>query len=278
MGIPHNVTWGPSFSHKWGATAILPGKFGGNVVAPIDGAASDYPYRWVTVGGEGTSSSNWQETAEKDIISSNALGMAFDEEGGVLTSDARAWILKMRKVHPTWTFVYVPACGATMEKYDPAAGSCDFIAPMMYYSNDDSYPRMDLTLGEGNVAGCIARVQEAGWPNARTILTYQSFDAYRTSGHPDGAGGGTGPGNGRCYGCAKGPGNFEGTNLMATLGKLLGNYSVTVNYWNTNNVTMQGPYAGVLGWPSQCGGGMHRCWPEMDQRNTQIVLDNYKRT
>jgi hypothetical protein len=46
---------------------------------------------------------------------------------------------------------------------------------MMYYSNDDSYPRMDFASGEGQVAGCLKTVQEAGWPSSRTILSYQVF-------------------------------------------------------------------------------------------------------
>jgi hypothetical protein len=46
---------------------------------------------------------------------------------------------------------------------------------MMYYSNEDSYPRMDFASGEGQVAGCLKTVQEAGWPSSRTILSYQVF-------------------------------------------------------------------------------------------------------
>ena len=56
------------------------------------------------------------------------------------------------------------------------------------------------------------------------------------------------------------------------MGKLLGDHSVTVNYYTGNNVTLSGPYAGVLGWPAQCGGAGNRCWPEMDRKNTQVVL------
>jgi hypothetical protein len=133
MGLPNVETWGPSFSHKWGATAVLPGKFGGAVVAPVDGNITQYPYRWVTVGGAGTSSSKWQDTAEKDILSAGATGCAFDEEGGVSAAAAKPWILAMRSKHPHWTFVYVPQCGTTIQKYDPASGGCDYVAPMMYY-------------------------------------------------------------------------------------------------------------------------------------------------
>jgi hypothetical protein len=105
MGIPHSKTWGPSFSYTWGATAVLPGRFGNPAPAPINGSASNYPYHWVTVGGADTSSSDWADTAEQDILNTGARGLAFDEEGGVVSSEAKAWILKMRKKHPSWTFV-----------------------------------------------------------------------------------------------------------------------------------------------------------------------------
>ena len=108
MGVPHTKEWGPAFGSSWGATAILPGKFGGTAVAPVEGDIKDYPYRWVTVGGAGTSSGNWQETAESDILDAGALGAAFDEEGGVTAKAAAPWILKMRKKYSKWTFVYVP--------------------------------------------------------------------------------------------------------------------------------------------------------------------------
>ena len=39
---------------------------------------------------------------------------------------------------------------------------------------------------------------------------------------------------------------------------------------------MQGPYAGVLGWPAQCGMGDGRCWPEADQSNLNAVMDGAK--
>ena len=73
MGIPHNKTRGPSFSFTWGATAVLPGRFGGNAVAPINGDDNKYPYHWVTVGGADTKSSNWEETAESDILKTGKL-------------------------------------------------------------------------------------------------------------------------------------------------------------------------------------------------------------
>ena len=88
----------------------------------------------------------------------------------------------MREKHPSWSFVYVPECGAEISKYDPDNGSPDYIAPMMYNSNHDSYPRMDLSIKPESpfVAECLTKVHQAGWPAARTILTYQSFDVYRT--------------------------------------------------------------------------------------------------
>lgn len=295
LGIPASKTWGPSFSHKWGATAILPGKFGGTAVAPVDGKMSDYPHRWVTVGGAGTQSGDWQKTAEDDIIAAGALGCAFDEEGGVSAADAKTWVKSMRKKHADWTFVYVPQCGTGIDAYDPAGGGADFIAPMMYYSNGDSYPGMDITQGSGNSGDCMTQIQSAGWPASRTILTFQSYDAYRVSGHGGavsanataaaarpvlrgGAKGallsGGGDGNGfrgsdACDGCV--PGTSEGNGLLQTLGKLLGDHKITVTYWGTASVTLQGPYAGVLGWPSQCGGSLHRCWPAMDETNLKTV-------
>jgi len=220
------------------------------------------------VGGADTSSGDWEDTAEKDILEAGALGCAFDEEGGVSAKSATTWIKKMRSKHPTWSFVYVPQCGTPIDSYNVAAGSCDFVAPMMYYSNGDSYPGMDFTQGSGNTADCLDTIHKAGWPASRTILTFQSFDAWRTSGH--GPGGGSGPG-GSCTGCVTAA--TEGVGMLKTLGKLLTDYKVTITYWGGATVTLQGPYAGVLGWPAQCGGGQRKCWPEMDEVNFKIVAE-----
>ena len=317
MGLPHTPDWGPSFRHSWGATAVLPGRFGMNAVSPTDDLAL-YDYAWVTVGGDNTESGDWQKTAEADIESVGAKGCAFDEEGGVSAKTAQPWVLQMRAKHPAWTFVYVPQCGLPIMAYDPAAGGCDFIAPMMYYSNEGSYPGMDITQGSGNSADCIAQIQKAGWPAVKTVLTFQSYDAYRVSEHGSASasaaaassnsnataaavaapstrqqrpamrgallsgGGGGGSANSSsssggfrgaeaCTGCI--PGSSEGDGLLKTMGKLLTDYAITVTYWGTASVTLQGPFAGVLGWPSQCGGAMHRCWPAMDEKNIKIVVN-----
>ena len=273
-GVSNVKTWGPSFSKNWGATAILPGKFGGSAVAPVDGDIASYPHRWVTVGGAGTSSSGWEQSAEADILAAGALGCAFDEEGGVSAATAKPWVKQMRAKHKDWTFVYVPQCGTGVDSYDPASGGCDYIAPMMYYSNGDSYPGMDLTQGSGNTADCLRQIQQAGWPESRTILTFQSFDAYHVSGHSRTGRGGVAValrGSAGCIGCV--PGKTEGEGLLKTLGKLLTeDFSVTIQYWGTANVTLRGPYAGVLGWPAQCGGPLHRCWPAMDKANLEVVV------
>jgi hypothetical protein len=285
MGCPSSSTWGPSFGKSWGSTAILPGKFGSSGVAPVEGDMKDYSYSWVTVGGADTSSGGWEKTAEQDIITAGAKGCAFDEEGGVSASVAGPWITAQRANHTDWTFVYIPQCGTEILKYDPANGGCDYIAPMMYYSNGDSYPNMDFTTGGGNVADCLAKIQEQGWPAAKTILTFQSFDAYRLGGNSTHstpqqlaaqknetqAMGHVLSGRG-CTGCAKG--GSEGEVLLKTIGKLLGDYSVTIDYWGKSpGLTLRGPFAGAIGWPSQCGGAGRKCWPAMDQHNLDIVLN-----
>ena len=238
--------WGPSFKGSWGANAILPGKFGKDDVAPIE-EGHNYRYHWVTVGGQGTDSADWQETAEEDIINAGAKGCAFDEEGGVSADDAAPWIQEMREKHPSWSFVYVPECGASISKYDPDNGSPDYIAPMMYNSNHDSYPRMDLSIKPESpfVAECLTKVHQAGWPAARTILTYQSFDVYRTR---------------------------KESELMKLFGQLLNKKSITL----PSGETLKGPYAGALGWPSQCGAGDLRCWPAADEANLKVLLSSYK--
>jgi hypothetical protein len=239
-------TWGPSFKGSWGANAILPGKFGKDDVAPIE-QGHNYRYHWVTVGGQGTDSADWQDTAEEDIINQGAKGCAFDEEGGVSADDAAPWIQEMREKHPSWSFVYVPECGAEISQYDPDNGSPDYIAPMMYNSNHDSYPRMDLSIKPESpfVAECLTKVHQAGWPAARTILTYQSFDVYRTR---------------------------KESELMKLFGQLLNKKSITL----PSGEVLQGPYAGALGWPSQCGAGDLRCWPAADEANLKVLLKAYK--
>ena len=49
------------------------------------------------------------------------------------------WIKSMRKKHPHWTYVYIPQAHDDMVSYDPKNGP-DFVAPMLYYSNYNSYP------------------------------------------------------------------------------------------------------------------------------------------
>ena len=239
-------TWGPSYLASWGANAILPGKFGKDEVAPIEEGA-DYHYHWITVGGQGTDSADWQETAEQDIVNAGAKGCAFDEEGGVKVSDAMPWIMEMREKHPSWSFIYVPECGAEVSQYDPDNGTPDYIAPMMYNSNHDSYPRMDLSIKPESpfVAECLTKVHQAGWPAARTILTYQSFDAYRTRADSE---------------------------LMTLFGELMNKKSITL----PSGEVLKGPYAGALGWPSQCGAGDLRCWPAADEENLKTILKSYK--
>ena len=67
----------PSYSHEWGATAILPGRFGGPEIAPIYGTGDDYKYYWLTYGGEDTDSRSWMETAEDDIKRAGASGATY---------------------------------------------------------------------------------------------------------------------------------------------------------------------------------------------------------
>jgi|TARA_B110001469_G_C9522285_1_gene259916 hypothetical protein len=39
---------------------------------------------------------------------------------------------------------------------------------------------------------------------------------------------------------------------------------------------VQGPYAGVLGWPAQCAEGDRRCWPDADKANMKEVMKGAK--
>ena len=78
------------------------------------------------------------ETVEQDVLESGAKGVAFDIEGGVTTKDMLAWIKKMRPKHPEWTYVHVPDTAEGPVTWNPEEGP-DFVAPMMYYSNYNSY-------------------------------------------------------------------------------------------------------------------------------------------
>lgn len=251
----------PSYNHMWGGNAVLPGRFGGSGVAPILGEGSDYQYYWITFGGEDTDSADWADSAEQDIIDAGANGAAFDIEGGVTAEGMMDWIKTMRKKHPDWTYVHVPKSGINTFSdgtyahdyvgYDPEGGSPDFVAPMMYYSNYNSYPKMDISnpssAGASEALAALKDLREAGWPASRTILTYQSFDAARA----------------RTTGL---------TTLLPLLGKLLSSdFEYDVINWG-EKITLKGPYAGVLGWPAQCGYSDRRCWPEADQSNMVEVL------
>jgi len=247
----------PSYSHAWGSNAILPGRFGGGVASPIVGSGKDYTYHWLTVGGQDTDSKSWMETVEHDVLEAGAKGVAFDIEGGVTTKDMLAWIKTMRPKHPDWTYVHVPDTAEGPVTWNPEEGP-DFVAPMMYYSNYNSYApypkiggHMELEQG-GESANVLKKLhEEAGWPSSRIILTYQSFDAARSraAGH---------------------------TGLLPSLGQLLGNTSLKVSIYG-EPYTFTGPYAGVLGWPAQCGvdGSSSRdgrCWPEADRTNQLEVI------
>ena len=159
------------------------------------------------------------------MLAAGANGAAFDIEGGVETTDMLRWIRKMRPQHPEWTFVHVPDAAQPALQYDPHDGPT-FVAPMMYYGNYNSYPTMHLEQG-GEAARVLKNLHDAGWPSSRIILTYQSFDAGR----------------------ARTEGN---TTLLPLLGQLLGNFSKEVDIYG-ELFRLQGPYAGVLGWPAQCG-------------------------
>ena len=194
----------PSYSHEWGATAILPGKFGGGTLAPIHGVATDYRYFWLTFGGEDTDSTSWMDTAENDIVKAGAHGAAFDIEGGVTPKDMHEWIQDMRAKHPTWTYVYIPQAADKMVAYTDDGP--DYVAPMLYYSNHNSYPALDISKNneKSESINALLKLHKAGWPASRTILTYQSFDACRSRVHGD---------NG----------------LLPLLGKLMGDRTLTLN-------------------------------------------------
>ena len=256
MGGTGPKNWGPSWSTKWKTpiNAILPGKFGNNKIADGDGT---YKYKWITVGGEGTSPTGWFKTTEQDIISAKATGCAFDMEG-INQTDVKNFVTSMRPLHPEWTYVYVPECGAKIST--PAElgfRKNDFIAPMMYYSNFGSYPtpmNINCIKGGGNAAVCLGKdiLINGGWLPNQIILTFQSFDAYRTR-------------------------DNGGTSLLKLLGYLLTeNSSYEINgYSGDPPFTLKGPFAGVLGWPAQCGGGGCPCYPPIDEWAIDIVYESY---
>ena len=104
-----------------------------------------------------------------------------------------------------------------------------------------------VNTGASEALAALKRLLDVGWPPSRTILTYQSFDAARV----------------------RASGQLIG--LLPFLGKMLGNTSVdVVNYGD--RFTLQGPYAGVLGWPAQCSSSDRRCWPDADRANVKLIL------
>ena len=60
--------------------------------------------------------------------------------------------------------------------------------------------------------------------------------------------------------------------LLPLLGKLMGDHSVMMKVYG-EPYELKGPYAGVLGWPAQCGAGDNRCWPEADHMNLKAILE-----
>ena len=59
---------------------------------------------------------------------------------------------------------------------------------------------------------------------------------------------------------------------MKLFGQLLNKKSITL----PSGETLQGPYAGALGWPSQCGQGDERCWPDADKANMEEIMKGQK--
>ena len=140
------------------------------------GKAGNYNYFWLTFGGQGTNSKGWEVSAEQDVLDAGAKGAAFDMEGGVQRDAVFKWVAEMRKKHPEWTYVHteasnpspnphlnpnhrpnpnpnpdpnqvhVPQAHDSPIPYKPEnQGLPDFVAPMLYYSNFDSYPDMDIS-------------------------------------------------------------------------------------------------------------------------------------
>ena len=103
---------------------------------------------------------------------------------------------------------------------------------------------------QSEAVAAMKELMDAGWPASRTILTYQSFDVARVRAIGD-------------------------NEMLPFLGKLLGDFSAELTIYG-EKFTMQGPYAGVLGWPAQCGMGDGRCWPEADQSNMNAVMEGAK--
>ena len=190
------------------------------------------------------------ETAEDEIIRAGAHGAAFDIEGGVTQKDMHAWILQMRAKHPTWTYVYIPQAADKMVGYTDDGP--DYVAPMLYYSNHNSYPALDISKynEKSEALNALLKLRKAGWPASRTILTYQSFDACRARVHGD-------------------------NTLLPLLGKLMGDHSVMMKVYG-EPYELKGPYAGVLGWPAQCGEDDQRCWPDADRANLEEVIKGAK--
>jgi hypothetical protein len=218
------------------------------------GSVRDYKHVWLTFGGQDTDSNDWTAAAEQDMLDAGATGAAFDMEGGVVLEDMLNWTAAMRPKHPDWIFVHVPDTAQPPVEYDPDNPACpDYYAPMMYSSNYNSYP--DYHVGNGGESGRVLKsLRSAGWPSSRIILTFQSFAAAaaRTS-----------------FG--------QKATLLPLLGHLLGDFSVEVEVYG-EPFTLQGPYAGVLGWPAQCGLSSQqsrdgRCWPDADKSNLQQIIE-----
>lgn len=172
----NKCTWGNS------ANAIFPGGFQADPSVkpnPSNWAKTDgssYKAVWLATGGENVGSpgqspcfdASWILQTVQDV---GATGVSFDMEGcyhGMLDK-VLSTINEMKKARPDLDYVYTPLGDGEPTPYFDVKDFFTFASPMFYWGAT-TYE----TVTCATVKSWISNWVEAGWPNSRLIITFQS--------------------------------------------------------------------------------------------------------
>jgi len=169
---------------------LLPGGFQPDPMTPPDKTWADDAYAnvWLTIGGANVGSqSNTGDclNVQKQLGFAegiNANGFNFDMEGCLaqyipgIMDKIKVFIQQVKEKHPDkYTFVYVPAGGATEPvEYDDSFGF-DYVAPMQYGGPTSYQPGGGYS--QDQIKGYMQKWVSKGWKPSMTFVTYQSVSA-----------------------------------------------------------------------------------------------------
>jgi hypothetical protein len=239
-GPSPKAPWEDSWAEEWGINTVMPGKFGDASKNPGNFPKGNLKNVWITPGGENVSTQTYVQDTKDEIAQGNANGIAIDLEGSLQGQesvfDDNGALANVAKNN-----VLIPLGDASQDYYTTNSAAnhpnVQYIAPMMYAGtvSYDCDPQDGTKCTQGGTQYGADYYQEmmlknylAGWPESKTILTFQSYAAQKT----DAA-------------------RKTAQKVMCNFSKLSQGIAVTIN-----GTTFGGEgkkYAGIAGWPAGCG-------------------------